>query len=123
MRSAKILAAAATLALAEAFSAQGQDRSPELVSALQLRPDQQAAFAVYLKATAPDPVVEARRLQEASHLREWTTPQRFDWTRAQAVADLAELDAEGPAVKRFYSQLTPAQQRIFDAVTAPPPTP
>ena len=55
MRSAKTLGAAATLALAVAFSAQGQDRSPELVSALQLRPDQQAAYAAYLKATAPDP--------------------------------------------------------------------
>ena len=84
MRSAKTLGAAATLALAVAFSAQGQDRSPELVSALQLRPDQQAAYAAYLKATAPDPAEEARRRQEAAHLREWTTPQRFDWTRAQA---------------------------------------
>ena len=121
MRSAQTIGAAATLALAVTFSARAQDRSAELLSALQLRPGQQAAYAIYLKSTAPDPVVEARRREEASHLREWTTPKRFDWTRAQAAADLAELDAEGPAVKRFYNQLTPAQQRTFDALTLPPP--
>ena len=122
MRLARTLGAAAILALATALDARAQDRSAELVSALQLRPDQQAAYATYLKATAPDPRIEARRREEASHLREWTTPRRFEWTRAQAAADLAEVDAEGPAVKRFYNQLTPAQQRIFDDMTAPPPS-
>ena len=111
--------AAAALALACLGKAQAQDRSPDLVQALQLRPDQQSAFAAYLKATAPDPASAARRSAEGAHLAQMTTPQRFDWTRAQVAADLAEMDAEGPAVKRFYAQLTPAQQRIFDAKTAP----
>ena len=72
MRFARTLEAAAILALATAFDARAQDCSAELVSALQLRTDQQAAYAAYLKATAPDPSIEARRREEASHLREWT---------------------------------------------------
>lgn len=103
--------------------AYAQDRSPELLTALQLRANQQAAYAAYLKATAPDAAAEARRATEGARLGQMTTPQRFDWTRAQLAADLATMDAEGPAVKRFYDQLSPAQQHTFDAMTAPPPTP
>ena len=113
-------AAAAMIAMVLAASSAGaQDRSPDLATALRLRPDQQAAYAAYLKATAPDESSEARRRDEAGRLPQWTTPQRLDWTRAQVAADLAVLDAEAPAVKRFYGQLTPTQRRTFDAATAP----
>ena len=117
------LVAALGLALVLDSRAEAQDRSPELVAALHLRPDQQAAYAAYLKATAPDKAAEARRSTEGARLGQMTTPQRFDWTRAQVAADLANMDAEGPAVKRFYGQLTPAQQRTFDAMTVPPRAP
>ena len=91
--SARVAAAALTLTCLGA--AQAQDRSPDLVQALQLRPDQEAAFAAYLKATAPNPASDARRSAESARLANMTTPQRFDWTREQVAADLAEMDAEG----------------------------
>jgi hypothetical protein len=36
--------------------------------------------------------------------------------------DAADTKRQGAAVLAFYSQLSPAQQQVFDAQTAPPAT-
>ena len=113
------LAAIAAVFVGLALPAVAQDRSAEFASALHLRPDQQGAYRGYMAATRPDQALQARRQTEAAGIPQMTTPQRIDWSRAQLQADLAMLDRQGAAVKRFYAQLTPQQRRTFDELTAP----
>jgi Spy/CpxP family protein refolding chaperone len=76
-----------------------------LRDALQLRPDQEPALRALIAATQRppgprhDPEAQARL----------PTPERLD----RAMARMAE---RAQAVKRFYAQLTPAQQKAFDAM-------
>ena len=48
-------------------------------------------------------------------LRAMTTPERIDHMRQQREQHHAEADRRGEATKAFYAQLTPAQQKTFDA--------
>ena len=112
--------ATAALLVSLALPAVAQDRSADFASALHLRPDQQAADRGYMAATRPDQAIQARRQTEAAGIPQMTTSRRIEWSRAQLQADLASLDRQGAAVKRFHAQLTPEQRRTFDELSAPP---
>ena len=45
-----------------------------------------------------------------------STPQRLDALRARSAERLATLDRRIAATKAFYAQLSPAQQKAFDAM-------
>lgn len=86
-------------------------RAEHLRAALQLRPDQEPALKAFLERPAQRP---ARADREA--LVKMTTPQRLDAQRARMTERLARFDQRIAATKRFYAQLSPAQQKAFDAM-------
>ena len=70
--------APAVIVLAWTTAAIAQAPRPDLASALQLRPDQRAAYARFQHDTAPDVARERRRAQESRTVAAMTTPQRLD---------------------------------------------
>lgn len=97
-------------------SATPADQSDYLRQSLRLRPDQEGALQAFVAAMRPRPdEMEALRDQarvEAS----LPTPQRLDAMIARMDQMRAAVMIRVRATKSFYSQLTPEQQRVFDAL-------
>lgn len=95
-------------------AAMAERRAERLRAVLQLRPDQEAALKTYLEAgKRPE---GARQRGERARLAEMTTPQRLDAARTRMTERMARFDQRAAATKRFYAQLSPAQQKAFDAM-------
>jgi protein CpxP len=87
-----------------------------LSAVLQLLPSQQGALTAYLDALSPSAGMMGRMEQgdgDADHL---SAPERMDHMLAHIDAMRAHVAASAEATKRFYAQLTPSQQRAFDAL-------
>jgi len=88
-----------------------------LRAALQLQPSQDAALNAFLDAMRPPGGTEQRGWHrqpgEMTHL---TTPERLDKMLARADERHARMVAHVAAVKQFYAQLTPSQQKAFDVM-------
>src|SRR4051812_5376811 len=85
---------------------------------LQLRPEQDAALRAYVEASRPqfhrgDRGDRGERGQRGE-ARAMTTPERLDRMRARMAEHQAAFERRAEATKRFYAQLSPAQQRAFD---------
>ena len=97
-----------------------QAQDPEaLARRLNLTASQRPAYDAYRRAFQPD---EARARQEEDEMRRMaslTTPQRLDMARASLGRDRADFDRTDSATRTFYAQLSPAQRRTFDQLTAP----
>lgn len=91
-------------------------QAAHLRDALQLRADQEPALHAFLDSMKP-PAGEMERMkkdhEEAAQL---TTPQRLDREVAHFDERRAHMVAHVEAVKRFYAQLSPSQQKAFDAM-------
>lgn len=97
--------------------AQRAERHAERLRAvLQLRPDQEPALRALVEASRPDPARMERRRQERAAMRDLTTPQRLDRAQARMAERQAAFAKRAEAIRRFYAQLTPAQQKAFDAL-------
>lgn len=95
--------------------AQMAERHAERLRALlQLRPDQEPALGAFIAAMQPSPDRMQRR--PAERAEELPTPQRLDRMQARMAERQAEFGRRAEAIKRFYAQLNPAQQRAFDAL-------
>ena len=133
-RMAILAGLALPLALAGAAPAQGQydgppagppgpDGAPSqppmtqaayMTEVLQLRANQQPALRAFLGAVAAPPgAIEKMRAQDAQ-MATLPTPQRLDMMLARMDDSRALMVTRIEATKRFYAQLTPAQQRTFD---------
>ena len=88
-------------------------RADHLRAALQLRPDQDAALKAYVEAGRPK--VRADRA-DRKKFAAMTTPERLDARREMMTQRLAAFDQRAAATKRFYAQLSPSQQKAFDAL-------
>ena len=86
---------------------------------LKLTSAQESAWSAYTRAIAPNPEVEARHRATDAMLPSLTTPRRISLIAATMAADEADFRKQGAAVSAFYDQLTPAQQKTFDAETLP----
>ena len=84
--------------------------------ALGLRPDQDGALQAFVQAIAPPPGVMERMRQQEESAASLPTPRRLDMMLAGMDEMRAVTVARIVATKRFYAQLTPAQQRAFDAL-------
>ena len=93
-----------------------QRRAEHLKTVLQLRPDQEPALNAFVNAMKPDPAKMAQRRTERRETAQLTTPQRLDRAQARMAERQAEFARRADATKRFYAQLSPAQQRAFDAL-------
>ena len=88
-------------------------RADHLRAALQLRPDQEPALNAFLAASQP----AARPTPgDRGAMAGMTTPQRLDAQRARMTERLARFDQRAAATKKFYAQLSPAQQKAFDTL-------
>jgi hypothetical protein len=97
--------------------AQMAERHAEHLRALlQLRPDQEPALRALVAALQPSAARMERREGERDALRQATTPERLDRMQARLAERQGEFARRADAIKRFYAQLTPAQQRAFDAL-------
>jgi len=97
--------------------AQMAERHAERLRAiLQLRPDQEPALHAFVGAMQPSPEQMQRREAERGEGAELTTPQRLDRMQARMADRQAEFARRADAVRRFYAQLSPSQQKAFDAL-------
>jgi hypothetical protein len=87
-----------------------------LAAELQLQPGQQTALSAFLDSMTPpasmkDGMDRGRREDERL-----TTPQRLDKMLAHFDEMHARMVARVQATKQFYAQLSPSQQKAFDAL-------
>lgn len=87
-----------------------------LRTALQLTSQQNAALNTYVSAISPQPGARDDRRGDHQAMREMTTPQRLDAMAAHMAERQQAFAARAAATKRFYAQLTPSQQKAFDAL-------
>ena len=83
----------------------------QLKTQLALTPAQEGAWTSFTQAMQPRG--DFARLDRES-MQKLTTPERIDRMRAQRAQRDAAMDARGDAVKAFYAQLQPEQQKTFD---------
>lgn len=82
---------------------------------LKLKPDQEAAWKTFVSATQPDLRHQADRQAMRGEFEKLSTPQRLDRMLAMAEARRARMLERSQAIKTFYAQLSPEQQKVFDA--------
>ncbi|MFC3079326.1 Spy/CpxP family protein refolding chaperone [Phenylobacterium terrae] len=93
-------------------------RAERLRATLQLQPAQDGALRAYVAAITPSAEQRAQRRQMRHDLAQMTTPQRLDARKARMAERMAMFERRADATKRFYGQLTPAQQKAFDAMAS-----
>jgi hypothetical protein len=95
-------------------AAMAEKHAQHLRDVLQLRPDQEGALKALVESMKP-PAAEpmGRGPDEDAGL---TTPQRLDRMLAHMDEARAMMARHAEAVKRFYAQLSPGQQKAFDAL-------
>lgn len=91
-------------------------QAAHLRDALQLRPDQEPALHAFLDAMKPPADAMERMKKDHEEAAQLTTPQRLDREVAHFDERRAHIVAHAEAVKRFYAQLSPSQQKAFDAM-------
>lgn len=90
------------------------DQQSRLKDSLQLRPEQESAWKDFVSKTQP----AARTAGERPNREQWAqlnTPQRLDRLDALKAERDAQLKQRNDAIRGFYGQLTPSQQKAFDA--------
>jgi hypothetical protein len=87
-----------------------------LSAVLQLQPTQQAALAAFLDSMKPPGDMEDRMEHGRGELDQLSTPERLDKMLAHFDEMRAQLVARAAAAKQFYAQLSPSQQKAFDAL-------
>lgn len=87
-----------------------------LRAVLQLQPGQEGALAAWLEAMKPPADFRAHMQAERQADRSLTTPERLDRRLAHFDEMRARFAARAAATKQFYAQLSPSQQKAFDAL-------
>ena len=124
MNSARLLSISALSVFLFAVVAHAQSASPQLQQlhdALNLRPDQDAAWRDYVRSTLIDPQEASQRRDAAQRMAGLTAPERVDLSVQMMKVDLGSLQQRGAALKLFYVSLTPEQKAVFDRETMRPP--
>jgi len=93
-----------------------QRHADHLRAALQLTPAQEPALAAFVGAMKPPEGMREHMRGDHEKMASMTTPQRLDQMKARMDEHRARFEQHAAAVKRFYAQLTPAQQKAFDAL-------
>ena len=89
-------------------------RQAALKEKLKITPAQEAAWSTFTAALTPPAMGQHPGRAEFEKL---TTPQRIDKMRELRTQHMAAMDQRADATKAFYAQLTPEQQKDFDAQT------
>jgi len=137
---AVLLAGAGTLAAASFAMPGGQDGQPgsqaqqvgqaqaqrvdrqarrlaALKEKLQLQPAQEPAWQAFAASFKPGagPAGKADRQARREAMAKLSTPERMDQMLARAQERQDRMVQRAQAVKGFYAQLSPEQQKVFDA--------
>lgn len=86
-------------------------RQAALHDALKLTAAQEPAWQAFVAAVTPTLPTPGSHAAAAS----MTTPERIDQHLAMAKQHIAAMETRAAATKTFYAQLTPEQQKTFDA--------
>lgn len=97
-------------------AAMAQRHADHLRAALQLTPAQEPALKAFLSEMQPPEGMREKMKGMHEEMAGLTTPQRLDRMRARMDDHRAMFERHAAAVKRFYAQLTPSQQKAFDAL-------
>jgi hypothetical protein len=87
-----------------------------LRDALQLRPDQEPALRALVAASQRPAGGRERMGREHQDGVGLSTPERLDRMQARMAEHQQRFQVRATALKRFYAQLSPAQQKAFDAM-------
>ena len=90
------------------------ERQSRLKDSLQLRADQESAWKDFIGQTQAKPRVSGERLPR-EQWAQLSTPQRLDRLEALKAERDAQFKQRNDGIRRFYSQLSPSQQKAFDA--------
>jgi protein CpxP len=93
-----------------------EHRAERLRDILQLRPNQEPALDELMKAVTPPEGARERMRAARAEMRDLPTPARLDKQREHMLRRQQEFDRRAMAIKKFYAQLTPTQQKAFDAL-------
>lgn len=105
---------------ADQWEAHHAERMAGLKEKLKLAPEQEAAWKAFADASQPGPRrMGADREAMRAELEKLTTPQRLDRMQAMAEMRHARMAERVAATRSFYAQLSPEQQRVFDAEAMP----
>jgi hypothetical protein len=86
-------------------------RLARLHDALKLSPAQEPAWNVFADKSKPQPMAARPDFEAMSKL---PTPERLDRMQALAKERQERMASRTAAVKEFYAQLNPEQQKLFD---------
>ncbi|WP_288253537.1 Spy/CpxP family protein refolding chaperone [uncultured Hydrogenophaga sp.] len=91
------------------------EHQSRLKDSLQLRPEQESAWNDFLSKTKPAArSAGGERLSRADWAK-LSTPQRLDRLDAMKAERDRQMAQRHDAIRQFYAQLTPPQQKAFDA--------
>lgn len=100
-----------------------EKRLSALKAKLQLSSGQDAAWASFQKAHEP-PIQPMMAPLDRDALAKLSTPERLAQMQRQFEAHQSaaqtHMTQRAEATRQFYAQLTPEQQKVFDAETLPP---
>lgn len=82
---------------------------------LQLTPQQEAAWKAFAQSRGPHQAEKRQAMRE--EFQKLNTPERLDRMQAGMDARRARMAERAVAIKALYAQLSPDQQRVFDAET------
>lgn len=92
-----------------------QARMTSIQSALNLKESQMAAWSAFEAAMKPPAKADKQdRKQHKEAFKAMTTPERLDWMQSMKAKRETEMGQRTEAIKAFYAQLTPEQQKSFD---------
>jgi hypothetical protein len=89
----------------------------ELKTALQITSEQESAWNTFAAAMQP-PATPPNLAASRAEFQKLTTPERIDLMQKRQAEREAAMKQRADAVKAFYAQLTPEQQKTFDAQTS-----
>lgn len=96
------------------------ERLSTLKENLKLTPAQESAWDTFTRATQPGMHhAGGDRQAMRDEFKTLNTPQRLDRMMAMSDARRARMLERNQAIKAFYAQLDPAQQKVFDADAMP----
>lgn len=91
-------------------------KAEHLRTVLQLRPEQEPALRAFLSSSGPKGGEREKMRGQRQEMAQMTTPQRLDKMAERMAERQARFQQHAAATKRFYAQLSPAQQKAFDAM-------
>ncbi len=97
---------------AQRWAERRAQRLEQLKAQLKLSPAQEGAWSAYTAAMQP-PAQRPARMNHAE-LAQLSTPQRIERMQALQAEHQQFMSQRLDAVKAFYAQLTPEQQKIYD---------